>query len=131
MRRYMTMLVSVALIMLAGLVPAATAAAVAQPNPITQSCQQDAGGTPSVICQSQGQKLFGPGSIWTNIVNTMIFIVGAVAVIMIVIGGMKYTMSNGDASGLKSAKDTILYAIVGMVIAVLSYAIVNFVLTRI
>lgn len=70
------------------------------------------------------------GSLESNIktiVNMMLFILGAVAVVMIVIGGIKYTTSNGDASSIKGAKDTILYSVVGLVVAILAYAIVNFV----
>lgn len=62
-----------------------------------------------------------------NVVNVLLFILGAIAVIMIIIGGIRYTTSNGDASNIKSAKDTILYAVVGLVVAILAYAIVNFV----
>lgn len=62
------------------------------------------------------------------IVNILLFILGAVAVVMIVIGGIRYTTSNGDSSSLTSAKNTILYAVVGLVIAIMAYAIVNFVI---
>ena len=64
-----------------------------------------------------------------TIVNIMLFILGAIAVIMIVIGGIKYTTSNGDSSSITSAKNTILYAVVGLIIAVMAFAIVNFVVT--
>lgn len=63
-----------------------------------------------------------------DIVNILLFILGAIAVIMIIIGGIRYTTSNGDAGSIKSAKDTILYAVVGLVVAILAYAIVNFVI---
>lgn len=63
-----------------------------------------------------------------TIVNVLLFILGAIAVIMIIIGGIRYTTSNGDAGNIKSAKDTILYAVVGLVVAILAYAIVNFVI---
>lgn len=62
-----------------------------------------------------------------TIVNVMLFILGAIAVIMIIIGGIRYTTSNGDASSIKGAKDTILYAVIGLIVAILAYAIVNFV----
>jgi multisubunit Na+/H+ antiporter MnhB subunit len=63
-----------------------------------------------------------------NIVNILLYILGAIAVIMIVIGGIRYTTSNGDSGNIKSAKDTILYAVVGLVVALLAYSIINFVL---
>ncbi|MDB5177185.1 MAG: rane protein of unknown function [Candidatus Saccharibacteria bacterium] len=64
-----------------------------------------------------------------TIVNVLLFILGAVAVIMIIFGGIKYTTSNGDSSQITSAKNTILYAVVGLVVAILAYAIVNFVVS--
>lgn len=64
-----------------------------------------------------------------NIVNVLLYILGAVAVIMIVVGGIKYTTSNGDSSAVTSAKNTILYAVIGLVIAIMAFAIVNFVIS--
>ena len=70
----------------------------------------------------------GSTSIFTVIVNILLFIIGAISVIMLIIGGIKYTVSNGDSSQVTSAKNTILYAIVGLVIAFLAFAAVNWVL---
>jgi len=70
------------------------------------------------------------GDIMVNIVNIILYIVGAVAVLMLVIGGLRYVLSGGDSSQTKSAKDTILYAIIGIVIAFAAYAIVNFVVAN-
>lgn len=64
------------------------------------------------------------------VVNILLFLIAAIAVIMIIIGGIRYTTSNGDSSQTKSAKDTILYAVVGIVVAILAYAIVNFVVDQ-
>ena len=70
------------------------------------------------------------GTILKTIVNVLLFVLGAIAVIMIVIGGIKYTTSQGDSSQLTSAKNTILYSIVGLVVALFAYGIVNFVVTQ-
>ncbi len=64
------------------------------------------------------------------IVDIILFIIGTIAVIMIVVGGLRYTLSGGDANAVKGAKDTILYAIVGLIVAVVAYAIVHFVLKQ-
>ncbi len=64
---------------------------------------------------------------FSQIANLLIFLVGAVAVIMLIIGGLRYVISQGDAAQVKSAKDTLLYSIIGIVVAILAYAIVNFV----
>ncbi len=61
--------------------------------------------------------------------NVLLFIIGAVAVIMIIIGGLRYTTSNGDSGQVTSAKNTILYGVIGLVVALLAYAIVNFVVS--
>lgn len=68
------------------------------------------------------------GGRFEDIVNIMLYILGAIAVIMIVIGGIRYATSNGDSGSIKSAKDTILYAVIGLIVAILAYSIVNFVL---
>lgn len=63
-----------------------------------------------------------------TIINVMVSVVGIVAVAVIVIGGILYVTSTGDASKAKRAQHTILYGVVGLVVAILAYAIVNFVL---
>ena len=63
-----------------------------------------------------------------NIVNGIIFAAGIVAVIFIVIGGINYMTSAGDPGKVKKGKDTILYAMIGLVICALSFAIVNWVI---
>jgi hypothetical protein len=72
--------------------------------------------------QTDLQPLFG------KIADTLIFLVGAVSVIMIILGGLRYVVSNGDQKNVTAAKDTILYAVVGLVVAIASYAIVHFVI---
>lgn len=66
----------------------------------------------------------------TNILNAVIAVLGIICVIVIIIGGVKYMTSSGDAGKVKSAKDTILYGIIGLVICVLAFAIVNFVIAN-
>ena len=63
-----------------------------------------------------------------DVVNILLYVLGAIAVIMIVIGGIRYATSNGESSQISSAKNTILYAVIGLIVAVMAYAIVNFVL---
>ena len=63
-----------------------------------------------------------------HITNALIYLVGAVAVIMIIVGGLLYVTSSGDPSRQKRARETITYAVVGVVVAIISFAIVNFVI---
>lgn len=75
-----------------------------------------------------GSKSNDAGIIVKTITNALLFVLGAVSVIMIVIGGLRYTTSNGDEARIKTAKNTILYAVIGLVVAILAYAIVRFVI---
>ena len=67
------------------------------------------------------------GSLRT-ISDILLFVLGAIAVIVIIIGGIRYATSGGDSGQVKSAKDTILYAVIGLVVAILAYAIVRFII---
>jgi hypothetical protein len=69
----------------------------------------------------------GNNSIFSRVTNILLFLVGAISVIMLIIGGIRYVISGGDQAQVTSAKNTILYAIVGIVVAFLAYAAVNFV----
>lgn len=64
-------------------------------------------------------------------INVVLGVLGLLAVIVIIYGGFMYTTSAGDATKIKKAKDTIMYGVVGLVIALLAYAIVNFVVSSI
>lgn len=64
----------------------------------------------------------------STIINVIIGVVGFIAVVMIIIGGIGFVTSQGDAARVTKARNTILYGVVGLVVAILAYAIVNFVL---
>lgn len=64
-----------------------------------------------------------------KIINIVIGVIGFAAVAMTIYGGVQYTTSAGDPGKVKKAKDTIMYGIVGLVVAILAFAIVNFVLS--
>lgn len=66
----------------------------------------------------------------TTIINVMLFIAGALAVIMIIYGGIRYITAHGDEKQVKVAKDTIVYSVVGLIIAILAYALVTFIFDR-
>lgn len=82
----------------------------------------------TTVCPSDKDTgLFG---IAKPIINTLLVIAGIVAVIVIIVGGISYTISAGDPAKVKKAKDTVLYAVIGLVVAILAFSIVNFVLDR-
>lgn len=66
-----------------------------------------------------------------KIINAVVGVLALVCVIVIIIGGVNYMTSSGDAGKVKKAKDTILYGVIGLVVCVLAFAIVNFVISNI
>lgn len=66
-----------------------------------------------------------------GILNTAYLIAGIVAVIVIIIGGIRYASSNGDSAGVQSGKNTILYAVVGLIVIIMAAAITNFVIENV
>lgn len=74
--------------------------------------------------------LFGPDSLFEVITKTLIFVIGAAAVIFIIIGAARYVLSSGDANAVQGAKNTIMYALIGLVLAIAAYGIVDFIVSR-
>lgn len=66
-----------------------------------------------------------------TIINVVVGVLGVVAVAVVIIGGVYYVISQGEAAKITRAKNTILYGIVGLVISLLAYAIVNFVMVSV
>lgn len=64
------------------------------------------------------------------VINIFSLIVGVISVIMIIIGGLKYITSGGDSGNVSGAKNTILYAVIGLVVVALAQVIVRFVLQK-
>lgn len=67
----------------------------------------------------------------TLIINIFSLVVGVIAVIMIILGGLKYITSGGDSGNIQSAKNTILYAVIGLVVVALAQFVVRFVLQKV
>jgi len=82
-------------------------------------------------CTDDGSSKNSLSSVIKNVINIFSIVVGAISVIMIIIGGFRYVVSNGDSNGVSGAKNTILYAIVGLVIVLFAQVIVKFVLTNV
>lgn len=63
-----------------------------------------------------------------NVVNILLYIVGAAAVIVIIISGIRYVVSGGNSNQVQAAKLSLIYAVVGLLVAIIAYSIVNYVL---
>jgi cytochrome bd-type quinol oxidase subunit 2 len=107
---------------LAGLMFPDTAAALFK-GATDEACQGVALGAGGK-CEDGGQKLT---SLIKTIINLITIIVGIVSVIMIIVGGLKYITSAGDSNKATSAKNTIVYAVIGLVVVAFAQIIVRFV----
>jgi hypothetical protein len=101
-------------------------AGAAAPDVLNNVCTGDTNST--VLCQGRNTKKNSFNNVVGEIVNTLLFIVAAVSVVVIIIAGITYTTSSGDAALVKRAKDSLLYAVVGLIVAIMAYAIVNYVI---
>ena len=90
------------------------------------ACQGVSAGTGG--CSSAAGTSFD--STLQNIINVFSLLIGIVAVIMLMIGGFKYITSSGDTNNINSAKNTIIYALVGLVVVALAQVMVQFVLNK-
>ena len=104
---------------LTALVPTTTVGAV---DPLNNICADK---SDSEVCKSKSDDA---NALIGTIVNTLLFVVGALAVVMIIVAGIMYVTSTGDSGRVSRAKNTLTYSIVGLLIAFLAYAIVNWVL---
>lgn len=118
MKRIKKILAIFTLVLGLGLAPALTVSAVDPYEPCANNPD-------SSVCKASGSDDIG--DIITAVINTLLFIIGAISVIMLIVGGFRYTTSGGDQNNVKAAKDTILYAIIGLVVAFLAFAVVNWV----
>ena len=82
----------------------------------------------TIISNPEGCQGDDLNTIVKTIINTVIFIVGILTVVMIILGGVNYAISAGDPGKVTKAKNTIMYGIIGLVICILAFAIVNFIL---
>ena len=98
-------------------------------NGVCSGTNFDLSGTGSTDCSSNANTN-SFNSLLTKIINIFSAVVGVIAVIMIIVGGLRYITSGGDAGNVSTAKNTIIYALVGLVIVALAQLIVHFVLTQ-
>ncbi len=101
------------------LVPVSSVGAI---DPLGNICADN---PDSEVCQSKGDDA---NKLIKDLINVLLFIVGALSVIMIIVGGILYVISAGDAGKVARAKNTLMYSIVGLVVAFIGFAIVNWVL---
>lgn len=131
MRRLKHLMASLALLALF-LVPALPAFAAT--DPFLDACNTTGAGT-SAACTNPnrggGSPLTGPNGTLTKVTKFISYLAGIAAVIIIIVAGLMYVMANGDPGKVGNAKDAVIYALVGIVIVIVSQGIIFFVLNRI
>jgi len=82
------------------------------------------------VINNSGIPQTDPSVVEANIINRIFWVVGVLAVIMIIVAGVQMITSAGDPGAVTKAKRTLVYSIVGLIVAVLAYAIVNFIIGK-
>lgn len=98
-------------------------AAFAQSDPANEACKgiTATGGTCGTGAETEVNNTI------ETVVEILLFVVGVAAVLMLIVGGLRYIVSGGDPQAASNAKNTILYAVIGLIVAILGYALVQFV----
>lgn len=109
---------------------AAPLPAFAATDPYSGVCAQ---ANDPAICNSRGgsDPITGSNGVLSKATTVVAFVAGAAAVIFIVFAGIKYITAQGDPSQISSAKQSLIYAAVGLVVVVLARQIITFVLSKI
>lgn len=94
------------------------------------SAQVSKGIDTATTSEMKGKSIDGDGGLIKTVVNVLLWAVGILSVIMIIFSGFRYITSSGDASKTKSAQSTLIYSVVGLIVAIMAWAIVNMVIKR-
>ncbi|PID32353.1 hypothetical protein CR970_01120 [Candidatus Saccharibacteria bacterium] len=107
----------------------------AAPSQFTKNCKGAAAN--SSYCQSlresetQGNNSFyGSNGVINNVANIIAVLTGTAAVIVIIVSGIRFTLAEGDSGKIRDARNSIIYALVGLVVVVVARSLIGFVLTR-
>jgi len=127
-------LMSIAMLGVVGM-PALVPVSVAAQEDITDGlkcgAEFDVSNVDAPACEPPSEPSDKLNNIIRLVINIFSLIVGVIAVVMIIIGGLKYITSGGDSGNVTGAKNTILYAVVGLVVVALAQFIVRFVLDKV
>ena len=94
------------------------------------SAQVSKGIDTATTSEMQGKSIDGDKGLIKTVVNVLLWVVGVLSVIMIIFSGFRYITSAGDTSKTKSAQSTLIYSVVGLIVAIMAWAIVNMVINR-
>ena len=80
--------------------------------------------------EMEGRKIDGDSGLVKSVVNILLWVIGILSIIMIIFSGIRYVTSAGDASKTKAAQNTLIYSVVGLIVAIMAWAIVNLVVNK-
>ena len=86
--------------------------------------------TTATTADMENKSIAGEGGLISILINFLLWAVGILSVAMIIFSGFRYITSAGDAAKTKSAQTALTYSIVGLIVAIMAYAIVNMVINR-
>jgi hypothetical protein len=126
----MSRLIFVIALLLTLLLPMAKVSAQDQFDPYEEACLQAPESEVCQIRQNPENPLSGEEGILVKVLNVFSFVIGVTSVLMVILGGLKYITSNGDSTAITNAKNTILYALIGLVVFLFSQVIIRFVISN-
>lgn len=118
------------LIVIVAMLGLSTGTISAATNPFNDVCSQSSASTSNVCTNTNSNPIYGPTGIIGKVTKVIAYITGIMAVIFVMIGGFMYITSGGDSNRVNSAKNTILYALIGIVVIVAAQSIIIFVVDR-
>lgn len=124
MKKVKTLIASLGILFLGSFAVLAPAGIASAYDPLDGVCNSGVGA--SEICDNRHDEK--AETTVKDVVNLLLFVVGALAVVMIIFSGISYTLSQGDAGRVAKAKNTLIYSVVGLIVAFLAFAIVNWVI---
>lgn len=132
MKRNLGIVIAVVVLALTALVPSAAFAY----DPLGDACVGNSAAQNSSLCQGRpanpsNNPLTGPTGLIRGIANIVAIGAGIAAVIIIIVAGLKYVTSGGDAAKAKSAKETIVSAVIGLIVIAVAAELVGFVISRV
>ena len=80
--------------------------------------------------EMEGRKIDGDSGLVKSVVNILLWVIGILSIIMIIFSGIRYVTSAGDASKTKAAQNTLIYSVVGLIVAIMAWAIVDLVVNK-
>ena len=131
MKRLIMLALSLTLLCLVGSL--ASSSQVAAASPFDAVCAANPDSAASTVCNSKDKNanpVTGPNGVAVKVIEILNIVIGVTAVVVIIVSGIRLVISSGDPASISGAKNAILYAVVGLVIAVTAQTIVVFVVKR-